>query len=122
MALANACGSRHKPPQAVYISAAAPRFGDARRDAGEGVDVPHRLLAGTQVANNQLKVHDQVMLLEGSQATVQTVQALRSGAHAMKEVSRQTNIENVEQVRGCACVIASPLHCSRTGLRPRHPI
>jgi len=51
-----------------------------------------------QVANNQLKVHDQVMLLEGSQATVQTVQALRSGAHAMKEVSRQTNIENVEQV------------------------
>jgi len=59
-------------------------------------------LADTQVANNQLKVHDQVMLLEGSQATVQTVQALRSGAHAMKEVSRQTNIENVEQV--CVCV------------------
>jgi hypothetical protein len=52
-----------------------------------------------QIANNQLRVHDQVMLLEGSQATAQTVQALRSGAHAMKEVQKMTNIDNVEQVR-----------------------
>lgn len=51
-----------------------------------------------QIANNQLRVHDQVMLLEGSQATAQTVQALRSGAHAMKEVQKMTNIDNVEQV------------------------
>lgn len=40
-----------------------------------------------------------MMLLEGSQATAQTVQALRSGAHAMKEVQKMTNIDNVEQVR-----------------------
>lgn len=70
------------------------------------------------MANNQLKVHDQVMLLEGSQATVQTVQALRSGAHAMKEVSRQTNIENVEQVCGCVGLVASPLLSSPRTCEP----
>mmetsp|Transcript_17332 Transcript_17332/g.23952 ORF Transcript_17332/g.23952 Transcript_17332/m.23952 type:complete len:247 (-) Transcript_17332:133-873(-) len=51
-----------------------------------------------QVSNNQLRVHDQVMLLEGSQSTAQTVQAMRAGAAALKNMQKETNIENVENV------------------------
>lgn len=51
-----------------------------------------------QVANNQLRVHDQIMLLEGATATTQTVEAMRAGANAMKQLQRKTNIDDVDRV------------------------
>ncbi|XP_021857531.1 vacuolar protein sorting-associated protein 32 homolog 2 [Spinacia oleracea] len=50
-----------------------------------------------QLGNMQLRIHDQMILLEGAKATTETVDALRSGASAMKAMQKATNIDNVDQ-------------------------
>ncbi|KAL2924547.1 Vacuolar protein sorting-associated protein 32-like protein 1 [Bienertia sinuspersici] len=50
-----------------------------------------------QLGNMQLRIHDQMIMLEGAKATTETVDALRSGASAMKAMQKATNIDNVDQ-------------------------
>ncbi|KAH6761726.1 SNF7 family protein [Perilla frutescens var. hirtella] len=50
-----------------------------------------------QLANFQLRIHDQMILLEGAKATTDTVDALRSGASAMKAMQKATNIDDVDK-------------------------
>eukprot|EP00262_Sarcandra_glabra_P018524 TRINITY_DN6679_c0_g1_i1.p1 TRINITY_DN6679_c0_g1~~TRINITY_DN6679_c0_g1_i1.p1 ORF type:complete len:218 (-),score=60.16 TRINITY_DN6679_c0_g1_i1:174-827(-) len=49
-----------------------------------------------QLGNFQLRVHDQMILLEGAKATTETVDALRSGASAMKSIQKSMNIDAIE--------------------------
>eukprot|EP01018_Ginkgo_biloba_P004685 Gb_19169 [translate_table: standard] len=41
-----------------------------------------------QLGNFQLRIHDQMIMLEGAKATTETVDALRSGASAMKTIQK----------------------------------
>ncbi|KAK6151898.1 hypothetical protein DH2020_014533 [Rehmannia glutinosa] len=50
-----------------------------------------------QLANFQLRIHDQMILLEGAKATTETVDALRSGAAAMKAMQKAVNIDDVDK-------------------------
>ncbi|XP_073044015.1 vacuolar protein sorting-associated protein 32 homolog 2-like [Primulina eburnea] len=50
-----------------------------------------------QLANFQLRIHDQMIMLEGAKATTDTVDALRSGAAAMKAMQKATNIDDVDK-------------------------
>lgn len=50
-----------------------------------------------QLGNFQLRVHDQMIMLEGAKATTETVDALRSGASAMKAMQKATNIDDVDK-------------------------
>ncbi|PIN21728.1 Protein involved in glucose derepression and pre-vacuolar endosome protein sorting [Handroanthus impetiginosus] len=50
-----------------------------------------------QLANFQLRIHDQMIMLEGAKATTETVDALRSGAAAMKAIHKATNIDDVDK-------------------------
>ncbi|XP_022865179.1 vacuolar protein sorting-associated protein 32 homolog 2-like, partial [Olea europaea var. sylvestris] len=50
-----------------------------------------------QLGNFQLRVHDQMIMLEGAKATTETVDALRSGASAMKSMQKATNIDDVDK-------------------------
>ncbi|KAA8534886.1 hypothetical protein F0562_029898 [Nyssa sinensis] len=50
-----------------------------------------------QLGNFQLRIHDQMILLEGTKATTETVDALRSGAAAMKAMQKATNIDDVDK-------------------------
>ncbi|CAM6093425.1 unnamed protein product [Calypogeia fissa] len=50
-----------------------------------------------QLAQYQLRLHDQMILLEGAKATTDTVDALRSGANAMKAIQKATNIDDVDR-------------------------
>ncbi|GMH03734.1 hypothetical protein Nepgr_005573 [Nepenthes gracilis] len=50
-----------------------------------------------QLGSMQLRIHDQMILLEGAKATTETVDALRSGAAAMKAMHKATNIEDVDK-------------------------
>ncbi|CAA3012008.1 vacuolar sorting-associated 32 homolog 2-like [Olea europaea subsp. europaea] len=50
-----------------------------------------------QLGNFQLRIHDQMILLEGAKATTETVDALRSGAAAMKAMQKATNIDDVDK-------------------------
>uniref|UniRef100_A0A7I4F1U7 Uncharacterized protein n=1 Tax=Physcomitrium patens TaxID=3218 RepID=A0A7I4F1U7_PHYPA len=43
-----------------------------------------------QLGNFQLRIHDQMIMLEGAKATTETVDALRSGASAMKAIQKAT--------------------------------
>ncbi|KAF7137326.1 hypothetical protein RHSIM_Rhsim07G0144600 [Rhododendron simsii] len=43
-----------------------------------------------QLGNFQLRIHDQMIMLEGSKATTETVAALRTGAAAMKAMQKAT--------------------------------
>ncbi|RVW52370.1 Vacuolar protein sorting-associated protein 32-like 1 [Vitis vinifera] len=43
-----------------------------------------------QLGNFQLRIHDQMILLEGAKATTETVDALRTGASAMKAMQKAT--------------------------------
>lgn len=49
------------------------------------------------IAKYQLRIHDQMILLEGAKATTETVDALRSGAAAMKAMHKATNIDDVDK-------------------------
>ena len=48
--------------------------------------------------NHQLKLEEQVITLEGSKTTAETFSALNSGAGAMKQLHRDTNIDEVDKV------------------------
>ncbi|KAI5060508.1 hypothetical protein GOP47_0024928 [Adiantum capillus-veneris] len=50
-----------------------------------------------QIGNFQLRLHDQMILLEGAKATTETVDALRSGAHAMKSMQKAVKIDDVDK-------------------------
>ncbi|KAI3422890.1 uncharacterized protein J3R85_011627 [Psidium guajava] len=50
-----------------------------------------------QLGNFQLRIHDQMIMLEGAKATTETVDALRTGAKAMKSMQQATNIDDVDK-------------------------
>ncbi|CAI8619705.1 unnamed protein product [Vicia faba] len=50
-----------------------------------------------QLANFQLRIHDQMIMLEGAKATTETIDALRTGASAMKAMQKSTNINDVDK-------------------------
>ncbi|PHT40532.1 Vacuolar protein sorting-associated protein 32 -like protein 1 [Capsicum baccatum] len=50
-----------------------------------------------QLGNFQLRIHDQMIMLEGAKATTETVDALRTGAAAMKAIQKATNIDDVDK-------------------------
>ncbi|PNX68139.1 vacuolar sorting-associated protein 32-like, partial [Trifolium pratense] len=45
-----------------------------------------------QLGNQQLRIHDQMIMLEGAKATTETVEALRFGASTMKAMQKATYI------------------------------
>lgn len=49
-----------------------------------------------QLGNFQLRIHDQMIMLEGAKATTETVDALRSGAAAMKGMQKATSMDDVD--------------------------
>ncbi|KAI4350755.1 hypothetical protein L6164_005176 [Bauhinia variegata] len=49
------------------------------------------------LGNFQLRIHDQMILLEGAKATTETVDVLRTGAAAMKAMQKATNIDDVDK-------------------------
>ncbi|XP_033130987.1 vacuolar protein sorting-associated protein 32 homolog 1 [Brassica rapa] len=50
-----------------------------------------------QLGNFQLCIHDQMIMLEGAKATIETVDALRTGAATMKAMQKATNIDDVDK-------------------------
>ncbi|PIA64535.1 hypothetical protein AQUCO_00100191v1 [Aquilegia coerulea] len=50
-----------------------------------------------QLGNFQLRIHDQMIMLEGAKATTDTVDALRTGAAAMKAMQKAVNIDDVDK-------------------------
>jgi hypothetical protein len=52
-----------------------------------------------QLQNQQLKLEEQVITLEGSKTTAETFTALKSGAGAMAQLHKETNIDEVDKVR-----------------------
>ncbi|KAL1825421.1 hypothetical protein ACET3Z_012199 [Daucus carota] len=49
-----------------------------------------------QLGNYELRIHDQMILLEGAKATTETVDALRSGAAAMKGMQKAMSMDDVD--------------------------
>ncbi|CAK9152761.1 unnamed protein product [Ilex paraguariensis] len=49
------------------------------------------------LGNFQLRIHDQMIMLEGAKATTETVEALRTGSAAMKAMQKATNIDDVDK-------------------------
>ncbi|CAL4989881.1 unnamed protein product [Urochloa decumbens] len=49
-----------------------------------------------QLSNFQLRVHDQIIMLESAKATTDTVDALRSGSSAVKAIQQSVNIDDIE--------------------------
>ncbi|KAH9308982.1 hypothetical protein KI387_036893 [Taxus chinensis] len=50
-----------------------------------------------QLGNFQLRIHDQMIMLEGAKATTETVDALRTGASAMKNIQKAMNIDDIDK-------------------------
>lgn len=50
------------------------------------------------VANQQLKLQEQMIVLEGSKATAETFNALKSGAGVMKQLAKETDVDKVDKV------------------------
>ena len=50
------------------------------------------------LTNHQLKLEEQVITLEESKTTQETFSALKSGAGAMKQIQKETNIDEVDKV------------------------
>ncbi|KAI7744127.1 hypothetical protein M8C21_015071 [Ambrosia artemisiifolia] len=50
-----------------------------------------------QLGNFQLRIHDQMIMLESAKATTETVDALRTGAKTMKEMHKAVNIDDVDK-------------------------
>lgn len=50
------------------------------------------------LANNTLRIQDQIITLEGAKATTETVKAMREGAGAMKNMQKQMSINSVDDV------------------------
>ncbi|CAH9066278.1 unnamed protein product [Cuscuta europaea] len=49
-----------------------------------------------QLGNFQLRIHDQMIMIEGAKATSETVEALRTGAAAMRSIHKTMNVSNVD--------------------------
>ncbi|KAL2321361.1 hypothetical protein Fmac_030330 [Flemingia macrophylla] len=49
-----------------------------------------------QILNFQLRIHDQMIMLEGATVTADTIDALRTGAATMKAMQKETNIDDVD--------------------------
>ncbi|RLM70225.1 hypothetical protein C2845_PM17G00030 [Panicum miliaceum] len=49
-----------------------------------------------QLSSFQLRVHDQIIMLESAKATTDTVDALRSGSSAVKAIQQSLNIDDIE--------------------------
>ncbi|XP_039120723.1 vacuolar protein sorting-associated protein 32 homolog 2-like [Dioscorea cayenensis subsp. rotundata] len=49
------------------------------------------------VGNYQLRIHDQLILIESASVTTQTVDALRNGAAKLKEVQKKSDINSVDK-------------------------
>ncbi|KAM3274000.1 hypothetical protein ACQJBY_043275 [Aegilops geniculata] len=49
-----------------------------------------------QLSNFQLRVHDQIIMLENAKATTDTVDALRSGSSAVKAIQQSLSIDDIE--------------------------
>jgi len=49
-----------------------------------------------QLSNFQLRVHDQIIMLESAKATTDTVDALRSGSSAVKAIQQSLYIDDIE--------------------------
>jgi len=49
-----------------------------------------------QLSNFQLRVHDQIIMLESAKATTDTVDALRSGSSAVKAIQQSLDIDDIE--------------------------
>ncbi|GAU48183.1 hypothetical protein TSUD_141720 [Trifolium subterraneum] len=52
-----------------------------------------------QLGNFQLRIHDQMIMLEGAKATTETVDALRTGAATMKAMQKATYTENMKMIQ-----------------------
>ncbi|CAL9050032.1 vacuolar protein sorting-associated protein 32 homolog 2-like [Musa acuminata AAA Group] len=50
-----------------------------------------------QLGNFQLRIHDQMIMLEGAKATTATVDAMRVGTAALKALQKATNIDDVDK-------------------------
>nr|GMC96219.1 vacuolar protein sorting-associated protein 32 homolog 2 [Ipomoea batatas] len=50
-----------------------------------------------QLCNFQLRIHDQMIMIEGAKVTTGTVDALRTGAAAMKAMQKTMNIDYVDK-------------------------
>ncbi|KMZ70851.1 hypothetical protein ZOSMA_192G00280 [Zostera marina] len=50
-----------------------------------------------QLGNFQLRVHDQIILVEGAKATTDTVDVLRSGASAMKSLHKSVDVADIDR-------------------------
>ncbi|RWR92227.1 hypothetical protein CKAN_02143600 [Cinnamomum micranthum f. kanehirae] len=50
-----------------------------------------------QLANFQLRVHDQMIMLEGVKATTDTVDALKTGASAIKSIQFSLSVDDIEK-------------------------
>ncbi|KAK1365310.1 vacuolar protein sorting-associated protein 32-like [Heracleum sosnowskyi] len=50
-----------------------------------------------QLGYYQLRIHDQMIMIEGAKATTETVGALRTGASLMKAMQKATNIDDVDK-------------------------
>ncbi|KAJ0089725.1 hypothetical protein Patl1_13404 [Pistacia atlantica] len=50
-----------------------------------------------QLGNFQLRIHDQMIMLEGAKATTETVDALRTGASAMKAMQKATPMDEINE-------------------------
>ncbi|XP_031375258.1 vacuolar protein sorting-associated protein 32 homolog 2-like [Punica granatum] len=50
-----------------------------------------------QLGTFQLRIHDQMIMLEGAKATTETVDALRTGATTMKAMQKATNIDDLDR-------------------------
>ncbi|XP_077222608.1 vacuolar protein sorting-associated protein 32 homolog 1-like [Tasmannia lanceolata] len=50
-----------------------------------------------QIGNFQLRVHNQIVMLEGVKATTETVDALRTAASAMKTINLSINVDDIDK-------------------------
>ncbi|KAJ8624589.1 hypothetical protein MRB53_033119 [Persea americana] len=50
-----------------------------------------------QLANFQLRVHDQMIMLEGVKATTDTVDALKTGASAIKSIQFSLSVDDIDK-------------------------
>ncbi|XP_006662689.1 vacuolar protein sorting-associated protein 32 homolog 2-like isoform X3 [Oryza brachyantha] len=53
-----------------------------------------------QLSNFQLRVHDQIIMLESAKATTDIVDALRSGSSAVKAIHQSVSIDDIENAIG----------------------
>ncbi|KAL0914883.1 hypothetical protein M5K25_015270 [Dendrobium thyrsiflorum] len=50
-----------------------------------------------QIGNFQLRVHDQMIMLEGAKATTDTIDALKTGSAAMKSLQKSLSVDDIDR-------------------------